>query len=268
MKTGQERKDYWNQKYYEYWKSRVDESGGDAHESKIVDGDAKTEDDEVYESIFKKNPFNPGNLLEVGCAWGRMFGIYKTYGVNVYGVDISSAMITAAKENHSNDPQIKDMQESEAENVPYDDSFFDNVSCLATFDSTFQTKSLREFLRVLKVGGRLYFTGKSLNYFPDDQLSLDAEMGARSKGHPNFFTDVPTMITMLTSREHKILDSYYFARRGDFGKNNYSQEIPENFYEWFLIIEKGSEKIDFEEFAAPISKTLLQIHPELEEKKL
>ncbi len=266
MKTGQERKDYWNQKYYEYWKSRVDESGGDAHESRIIDGDAKTEDDEIYESIFAKNPFNPGNLLEVGCAWGRMFRIYKEYEVNIYGVDISSAMIAAAKNTHGNDPQIKDMQESEAESVPYEDDFFDNVSCIATFDSTFQIKSLREFLRVLKIGGRLYVTGKSLNYFSDDQLSLDAEMGARSKGHPNFFTDVPKMLEMLASKGHKVLDSYYFPRRGDFAKNKYLQEIPEKFYEWFLIIEKGSEEIDFEEFAAPISKTLQQAHPELEEK--
>ena len=267
MKSGQERKDYWNQKYYEYWKSRVDESGGDIHESQIIHGDAKTEDDDVYESIFEGYPFNPGTLLEVGCAWGRMFNIYKKYGVSIYGVDISSAMIAAAKSTYSKDDQIKDMQESEAENVPYDPDFFDNVCCIATFDSTFQIKSLREFLRVLKIGGKLYLTGKSSNYYADDQLSLDAEMGARSKNHPNFFTDLPAMMKMLASRKHKVLASYYFPRRGDFGKNNYFREIPENFYEWFLIIEKGSGEIDFEEFSTPISRTLQQVHPELEEKK-
>jgi len=268
MKTGQERKDYWNQKYYEYWKSRVDESGGDILESQIIHGDAKTEADEVYKSIFGSTPFNPGTLLEVGCAWGRMFNIYKGYGVRVYGVDISAAMIAAAKSTYINDAQIKDMQESEAENVPYDDDFFDNVCCIATFDSTFQVKSLREFLRVLKRGGRLYLTGKNSNYFPDDQLSLDAEMGARSKDHPNFFTDLPVMMEMLASRSHKVLASYYFPRRGDFAKNNYFGEIPEKFYEWFLIIEKGSGKIDFEEFSAPTSRTLQQVHPKLGETKL
>ncbi len=75
------------------------------------------------------------------------------------------------------------------------------------------------------------------------------------------------MMEMLTSRGHKVLASYYFPRRGDFAKNNYFKEIPEKFYEWFLIIEKGSEKIDFVEFAATISKTLQQVHPELKERK-
>ncbi len=258
MKTGQERKNYWNEKYYEYWKSRVDEAGGEVDESAIIQGDSKTEDDSVYEEVFEAHPFLKGNLLEVGCAWGRMFRVYQQYGVEIHGVDISKAMIDAAKKIYTDDPQIKSIQESEAEKVPFDDAFFDNLSCLATFDATFQKETLREFLRVLKMGGNLYLTGKGADYPADDQQAMDAEIGARGKGHPNFFTDVPRMVDLLQKNGHRIQASYYYPRRGDFGRNHYETQIPDKFYEWFLVIQKGSDQIDFDDFADSHSNTFRQ----------
>ena len=44
------RKAYWNEKYFEYWKSRVEEAGHG--KSMIVEGDSNTEDDSVYQRVL------------------------------------------------------------------------------------------------------------------------------------------------------------------------------------------------------------------------
>jgi hypothetical protein len=43
MSNEDPRKLYWNESYYRYWKSRVDEAG--VGSSKVIEGDANTGDD-------------------------------------------------------------------------------------------------------------------------------------------------------------------------------------------------------------------------------
>ncbi len=260
MKNDPNRKNYWDQKYYEYWKARVDESSSTNHVSDVLKGDAVTEGDQIYKNIFNLYPFKPGKLLEIGCAWGRMFNTYKSFGLNIYGIDISKVMVDQATKNFLNDSQVQKIQESEAESIPFDNNFFENVSCLATFDATFQEESLKEMIRVLKRGGYLYLTGKNSSYCSDDQLALEAEIGAREKGHPNFFTDTQEMIDQIIHQGHKIISSYFFPRRGDFGKENFTTNIPDNFYEWFLIIQKESDSGKFKEFSNQYSQTFQKIY--------
>lgn len=254
-----DRKTYWNETYLAYWKARVAESK-EAGDSSVVSGDARTEGDEIYERIFSDHPFRPGTLLDIGCAWGRTFGIFKGAGLRISGVDISSAMIEAARKNWAGDDDIDQLEEAEAEDLPFADGSFDNVTCLGVFDATRQNESLGEMLRILRPHGLLYLTGKNHRYHDDDTLAADAEVGARKKRHPNFFTDTANMIGQLAAQGHKTVAGYYFPRRGDFATLSYLADIPSHFYEYCLVVEKGAGGHRFQPFSDDFSTTFRDSH--------
>lgn len=235
-------------------------------DSSIIAGDKKTEDDSVYERIFSAHPFHAGTILDVGCAWGRMFPLYLSSDLLVSGVDISTVMVNEARRLWSNDSNVIAIDEAIAEQLPYQASTFDNLVCIATFDATDQHLALAEFLRVLRPGGLLVITGKNTNYHLDDCAALDAERGARSKGHPNFFTDTEQLLAALRARDHQLKASYYFARRGDFADFSYAKTLPDRFYEYCLVIQKSdvwesaAQEPSFPSFASPYSNTFLRLN--------
>jgi len=254
--TEDTRKQYWDDNYYSYWQARVAEAG-QAGDSGVVGGDAKTEDDSVYEFVFNQYPLNSGNVLDVGCAWGRMFPLFKNMGLTISGVDISAAMVNAAKENWQHDGCVHSLEETSAEVLPYPDGMFDNLVCVATFDATYQHVALAEMMRVVRPGGRIYITGKHYRYHLDDLKALAAEKGARGKNHPNYFTDVAKMLDQLYSQGEKLIGAYYFSRRGDFASFEYVTELPNEFYEYFLVFERGRQRVVCTDFSSDYSKTFL-----------
>lgn len=260
MNNDDPRKAYWNEKYLQYWKSRVNEAG--PGKSRVVDGDNNTEDDSVYLRVFAEHGFNPGTLLEVGCAWGRMFAAYLRYGLRVTGSDISQAMVAAAKRDWSAHRGIDEIVEAPAEELPFRDGSFDNLTCLATLDATFQGKAITEFLRVTKPGARIYLTGKNDEYFRDDREAYLAEIGARRKNHPNFFTDTRRLIDLLQLQGHGVDAVYCFPRRGDFAAFNYTVSTDGRFYEYLLIITRGERYDGLPELSDAYSKTFRELSNE------
>jgi ubiquinone/menaquinone biosynthesis C-methylase UbiE len=254
------RASYWDETYRLYWEERVAESDTGSV-SQVQKGDAKTEGDWVYELVFDTNPFKTGTVLDVGCAWGRMFPIYQSRGMRISGVDISTAMIEAARNTFDGVKDIERLEVSTAESLPFENQTFDNLVCVAVFDATYQHLALAEFLRVLKPGARVYLTGKSDTYARSDELAIAAEKGARGKGHPNYFTDVPKMQQGLIDAGCKNIMSYYFLRRGDFADFKHSQINDLPFYEWFLVFEapKLPAHLNFEPFSSNYSKTYMQM---------
>lgn len=253
------RKDYWNRSYLEYWKKRVAESKKGGEESTVISGDTKTEDDEVYKMIFTRHPMRRGSVLDVGCAWGRMFPLFKKLGQKITGIDISKAMIEEARKNFGRDPLVEGLEEGEAESLPFADERFNTVACLAVFDATYQNLALAEFLRVLKTGGLLYLTGKNDVFAKDDERALKAEEGARKKGHPNYFTDTRRMLRELTRAGQSITATYFFPRRGDFGQLLYVTDMPKEFYEYFIVVEKRAPSKPFPPFSDTVSKTFREL---------
>ena len=141
----------------------------------------------------------------------------------------------------------------------FPDGKFDNVACLAVFDATYQNVALSEFLRVLRVGGILYLTGKNDTYPKDDELAFKAEKGARKKNHPNYFTDVKAMLRQLDGHGQRLVASYFFPRRGDFGKLRYVTKMPSAFYEYFIVVKKKASAAPFSPFSDGMSKTFQQL---------
>ena len=250
-----DRKDYWNKTYVDYWHERVKESKNKGEKSSVISNDIKTESDLIYKNIFKNNIFTPGSILDVGCAWGRMFDLFYDYELDVYGVDISEIMIKECINNWEKDNNVNNFKVSEAENIPFPDNHFDNVVCFATFDATYQDKALKEFFRVLKPEGNLYITGKNNQYHNSDHLAIAAEEGARKKGHPNYFTDTKKMIDQVLNFKNILIKSYFFEKRGDFSKFNYNHSMPKYFYEYLLIFKKKGLINNFKPFSDKFSDT-------------
>lgn len=241
------RKKYWDEEYYEYWKKRVEEANDPSIESsEVVEKDAKVPEDEIYDWLINHSEIGNGKILEVGCGWGRLFEIYSKHNLLIYAIDISRKMVEEANRNKKD--RVVEVKEAEAENIPYGNNTFDYVACFATFDATYQDRALSEMIRVLKINGKLLLTGKNKRYCEDDELAMEAEKGARRKGHPNFFTDVNDLKAQLIEKGHKIILEYYFVRRGDFTKLVFSEKMPSRFYEYFFVIQKLSDDYIFNKF--------------------
>ena len=124
--------------------------------------------------------------------------------------------------------------------------FHSRIIFFGVFDACNQEIVIQELFRVLKTDGILLVTGKNNKYFEDDEDAFIAEVNARKKGHPNYFTDVYNFVNQLQQHNVKILEEYYFLRRGDFPKNQAICVLPERFYEWALLVKKTKKYMNYE----------------------
>ena len=151
-------------------------------------------------------------------------------------------MIKAAKKQWNKSKNVAYLKDSTAELLPFPDKTFDNLVCFATFDATIQNRSINEFIRVVRPGGRIYLTGKNNGFKKNDINAILAESAARKKKHPNNFTDTKRLLNLLNSKGHRIIKSYFFLRRGDMSSVKFTNLEPKNFYEYFIIFERGKNK--------------------------
>ncbi len=95
------------------------------------------------------------NILDVGCGTGSHLELYQRYKCNLYGLDMSPAMLEVARERLGDTAQL-DL--CDAMNMPYTDDKFDLVmSMLSLHEMSPETRSavLEEVRRVLKDDGYL-----------------------------------------------------------------------------------------------------------------
>lgn len=244
MKDNTNNKDFWNN-YVTYWENKVEQANG---EKNAVD---KTSDDKNLETYFKKlRVEETDQFLDFGCGSGRLYPIYKeTVGEevqNYIGIDISGVCLEHAQNNYKGLKINKNLIEFDGLHIPYENETFDKIMCFGVFDACNQEEIIRELLRVLKTEGLLLITGKNNKYFSDDEEALTAEVNARKKEHPNSFTDVNDLVKQLNNHGAEIVENYFFLRRGDFPKNVFVTEMPDEFYEWALILRKTKEYKDCE----------------------
>ena len=94
-------------------------------------------------------------LLDVGCGSGVLLAGLKSSVMSVSGVDISPRMIEIAKDF------VKGgyFSVSNADNLAFNDNLFDKIICYSVFhyfpDEKFAMKTIDEFLRVCKPGGKI-----------------------------------------------------------------------------------------------------------------
>ena len=233
-----QRAKYWNENYVQYWKKRVKEANDNSiKDSKIVDGDKITTSDEIYDDAISFLKINKNdNVLELGCGFGRSLDLLSNLAKKVTAVDISVEMIDAAKSSVKKDNI--EFYVSPSENLPLEDNIYDVVVCFAAFDAMYQQATLDEINRISKIDARILITGKNDNYDDHDHDAMMAELGARSKGHPNYFTDVKVLLKNIDSFGFELINSKYFLKRGDLGSNLFQDKISDSFYEYLFVFKK------------------------------
>ena len=250
-----DRRKYWDENYLKYWKDKVQEANSE-QELRLNKNDIKTISDDIVFDYCDMIPLKEGDaVLDFGCGFCRTYDYFENRKVKYFGIDISQAMISESKKNHTE--LLDRLFVAEGEKLPFQENMFDFLLCFGVFDACYQEIALYEMLRVLKIGGILLLTGKNDNYYADDEKAIIAEEKAREKGHPNYFTDTVSMIKQLKERNIEIRESFYFERRGNFSTGTATKEMPKNFYEYLLIMQKKEEGSNrqFDKFSSDYSKT-------------
>lgn len=119
---------------------------------------------------YKMNPLADRKILDIGCGSGSELRRFIEYGArrkNLFGIDLLPDRIERAKELN---PLI-DFRCGNAEELPYEDEFFDIVMQFTVFtsilDNTMKSNIVKEMLRVLKPDGIIlwydYYISKPTN---------------------------------------------------------------------------------------------------------
>lgn len=234
-----DRKEYWNNNYPEYWKKRVEEANQNKKISTLVQGDIVADSDKGYlDAINFLSPKKNDTILEMGCGFGRSLPFLYKISKNITAIDISEKMIEEVKNNYS---KLKGIHyfACEAEKVPVASNSFSYIVCFAVFDALYQDLALLEMNRLLKKDGKVLISGKNDNYHDDDDLAYVAEVNARNKHHPNYFTNIDLLLSGgIEKFGFEIEEIRYFEKRGDTKHNQYLKKKPEYFYEYIMVLKK------------------------------
>ena len=108
------------------------------------------------------------NFLDIGCGTGWAVGQAARLAGNkgsFYGVDLSSGMIEKAKENFKDRTNFHFIQ-SNAESIPLNDNFFDNIICTNSFHHYLHPEmAMDEIHRLLRTGGKIYILDPTADYW-------------------------------------------------------------------------------------------------------
>ncbi|MCJ2165644.1 MULTISPECIES: class I SAM-dependent methyltransferase [unclassified Pseudodesulfovibrio] len=125
-------------------------------------------------------------VLDACCGFGQWTLCLAELNRRVDACDISPvrAEIVNTLAHDLGIDSIKAVQ-SRLETLPYEDNTFDGAFCYVSLTCTPWKESLQELHRVLKPGGRAYFTANALGYFVRQWVEEPHKTAQRS---PRFFT--------------------------------------------------------------------------------
>jgi ubiquinone/menaquinone biosynthesis C-methylase UbiE len=136
--------------------------------------------------ITKKDPMN---FLDLGCGtgWAVRYVSKLSEGRGKFiGIDISNGMIEKARTNSQGFENVEFFKAS-AEEIPFDDSFFDTIICTNSFHHyLYPDKVLKEVFRVLKPDGMIYI----LDVTSDDFFIrwINRKVQKKEKAHVSFYS--------------------------------------------------------------------------------
>lgn len=112
----------------------------------------------LFDQLLKGTYDNCKKVLDAGCGGGRNLTYFFRNGYEVYGIDPNPNAISAVQTLSPSTPE--NFSVASAENLPFDDHFFDLVISSAVLhfahDPAHFDSMLRSMWRVLKPGGYLF----------------------------------------------------------------------------------------------------------------
>ncbi|HAA13461.1 MAG TPA: hypothetical protein DCE41_17930 [Cytophagales bacterium] len=126
----------------------------------------------------------PGKHLDIACGLGLMLRIMQGKGSETYGVDLSSEAVAKAKQFV---PKA-DIQEANAEQLPFSDGTFRTVSCIGSLERMLnREKALQEMYRVTQPGGRICIMVRNPNHYMWHRVRKPLGI-VNKKGHQDALT--------------------------------------------------------------------------------
>ena len=95
------------------------------------------------------------NVLDVGCGTGSHLSLYQKANCNIFGIDLSPAMLKVAKEKLGENADLKLCNATETE---YDDEMFDLIlssTVLHEMSENIRIEVIKEAKRILKSDGKI-----------------------------------------------------------------------------------------------------------------
>lgn len=109
---------------------------------------------------------NKDCVLDAGFGMGQWTLPYANMNKELFGIEYSEARVKAVKKLMAGiDIDNIHIAQGSIEDLPYDENMFDAVFCYSVLFLTDYKKALQEFYRVLKPGGKLYFTANGLGWY-------------------------------------------------------------------------------------------------------
>lgn len=124
---------------------------------------------EINNWIAEKIQLNKGEkVLDIGCGNGKQAIMYaKSVGPSgkVYGMDIAQDLLDEAKKNCADEGlDISFINHNANDPLPFENNFFDVVSCcFSIYYYSDIGKTLNEIMRVVKMGGRIFIAGPTVD---------------------------------------------------------------------------------------------------------
>lgn len=113
-----------------------------------------------------EKPDSTFTLLDIGCGTGTLLMRLhaKFPRAKMHGIDIARGMIEVATGKAAGNPQLNFQVGNACQGLPYPNAHFEYLTCCHSFHHyPDQHAALREFRRVLKPGGKLFFVDSDVN---------------------------------------------------------------------------------------------------------
>jgi ubiquinone/menaquinone biosynthesis C-methylase UbiE len=111
---------------------------------------------ELFDLLIEQMPEGSNNILDIACGTGKSTEPLAETNLNVAGVDHDPQMIEEAQKQAQLKNLRIDYQVSDAEHLPFPDSYFDVVTVGTAFHFFVNDTAMSEIKRVLKPKGLLF----------------------------------------------------------------------------------------------------------------
>jgi ubiquinone/menaquinone biosynthesis C-methylase UbiE len=156
-----------------------------------------------YKDRLKAIKFdNVGNILDVACGMGQWSVAMAELGNKLTGIDLNTGRLCMAKSllRQTNEADAKFYYAS-MESMPVPDQSFDAVFCYGSFMFGHIERTLQEFYRVMKIGGKVYLNANTTGWY----LHLFIDRGIKKKNFSMVRASVSMALKTLLGKKQNII---------------------------------------------------------------